>query len=33
VHTSIANLLQRYAGQYRALVPLASSFMLHATKV
>ena len=33
VHTNISNLLQQYAGEYRALVPFASSFMIHATKV
>lgn len=32
VHTNIANLLQQYAGEYRALLPFASSFMIHATK-
>ena len=32
VHTSISNLLQQYAGEYRSLIPFASSFMIHATK-
>lgn len=31
VHANVSNLLQRYAGEHRSLVPFASSFMIHAT--
>jgi 2-polyprenyl-3-methyl-5-hydroxy-6-metoxy-1,4-benzoquinol methylase len=33
LHTGVANLLQTYAGDHLALVPQASSFMLHAQRV